>query len=666
MADSSPFVDVPKKTSLTAGCDNSPFKRLSFGGSNNELEALKIQVQSLKYELKESKNIIELNKIEHEKEQNELLKQLRQQQTKNDSISSDQIYYYNQNKELTEKLNKHQSEFNKENDILNKKLSSLKKEYHQLSDDYDSLQDEFKDQSNELTELKNQFEYNNNNSEIKIKNISKELEDSKALINSLKNENLLKDNEIESLKLKVNSLPNEFEIEKNQSVQKQLSEQIQYIKDLELKNLNQSEQIKKMLLNKQNIEILKDEKNSLLVKISNLNKLNDQINDLNLENLNLKAKISKWEIYLNEFEDIDSFFKNSKYLKDENLILANNFSKVSNDLKLMETNFNELFIRNENDKNQLSVTNEKYENLLKINFELEQQKSLLIEESNFLREELKNFDKELSLNENDRNNYIKSLENIINDYKNQLSELTKQHQLEFTENSNKRKRLNDDDDTTRNFQSSIIKLKDELLNLNNQKTRLTNENVILLKKLQNFESINEQKIRILQLRNNPFQNDQIIKKEKLEILEKINDDLLKKSAFTETVPKSIFNNLEFEKNQLETKISDLNKRIQRLKEMFNIKSLEILNTINSLFGFKLEFLSSHKIKLISKFVKNDKNYIIIDTANQTLKLNKFNDEDLEFFTTYNNLISFWIKEKNEVPCFLSALNLEMFEKEQTK
>jgi mitotic spindle assembly checkpoint protein MAD1 len=665
MTDSSPFVDVPKRRESVVGntAGESSFRRLSFG-NGSEIEALKVQVQALTYELKESKNTMELNKVESETKVNNLIKQLTEQEAKYGSVSSDQIYFYNQNKELTKKLQQTQEESKKERDSLEKKLSDSKRSYQILENELESLQHEYRTKENRLVSLENKFEYEVSNSSSEIKNLRSEVDEAHNVIQRLRQEAVDKDTALEALKAKLNSIPSELEIESNQSVQKQITEQIQYIKDLEEKNLHQAEQIKKLTLNKQNVEILKDEKNTLLAKLSNVDKLNDQLNDLTLENLNLKQELSKWNVYLTDIEDVNEFFQNAKFLKGENMILNSNFEKLSADLKRAQNEYNELFIKNGSNVKEVNILKDKYENLLKINYELEQQKSLLFEESNFLREQLKNLDNELSLNEDDKSKYIQNLEKIIGEYKNQLNELTKQ-QKSHIENSNKRQRTdNDEDDTTRNFQTSIMKLKNELLQLNNEKSRLTNENVLLLKKLESFESINEQKVRILQLRNNPFQNDQIIKKSKLDVLERMNSDLLRKAEFTETVPKSVFGKSELDKQELETKIQQLNKKSQRLREIFQSKSLEFIDAVYSLLGFKLEFLPSNKVKLISKYVNNDQNCITIDPINQTLKANKFSDEDDEFFKVYETLISFWIKEKNEIPCFLSALTLELFEKEQ--
>ncbi|CAM9010243.1 unnamed protein product [Wickerhamomyces anomalus] len=675
MADSSPFVDRPSRAQSKHG---SPFRRISFnsnngggGATNNDqtYDELKSQINSLNYLISDLKNQVELGKIESEQKINELTKELSQQHLKNDNISSDQVFLYNQNKELQSKLTHVNENFTEEREKYENEIRTLKTDLFNYKKQYDEVQSESKYKLSQVEQ-----EQHNNQAQIQNLNqlnteLSNELDAKNDLINKLK----LKFNEqnttIEKLNSDLMSIPSRDEIASVETIKKQLSEQISYIQELEMKNLTQAEQIKKLTLNKQNVEILKEEKASLTKKLGKIDELNDTINDLNLQVLNLQQENSKWKVYLNEDDDvkIEEFVKNFKLIKDENILLKGNFNKVDTELKSFKNTYNELFITHETLNKNFQALTKSYSNLEKLNNEIEQQKDLAFEESNFLREQLKNLDQELSLNEDDKNKYIQNLEGLVDEYKNKINELTKQ--IPKDSSSNKRQRTEDDEndeDTTRNFQKSVSRLEDENFQLNNKFSKLLNENSVLLKKIESFQDIKEKKIRILQLRNNPYSNDQFIKKELLDTLTKENNDLLNKTPLGETIPKSIYDRSQLENQALERKIHDLNKRIQRLREIFSAKSLEFIDAVYSLIGFKLEFLPSNKIKLISKYVKNDKNCLLIDPVKQTFKISKDNDEDDEFFQTCDTLIDFWIKEKNDIPSFLAALNLELFEKQQSR
>lgn len=669
MADSSPFVDKPSRPISKHG---SPFRRISFnanngGGSSNDrtTDDLKSEINSLQYLINDLKNQIELGKIESEQKINELTKELSQQHLKNDTISSDQVFLYNQNKELQSKLNHINENTTQERENYESEIKSLKNELHHYKKQYDDVQS---DSKYKLSQVE-QDQYNN---QLQIQNLnslnselSNELDSKNDLINKLKQKLNEQNSTIEKLNSDLMATPSQDEIASVTTVKKQLSEQVSYIQELEMKNLTQAEQIKKLTLNRQNVEILKEEKAALTKKLSKIDELNDTINDLNLQLLNLQQETSKWKVYLNEDDDfkIEEFMKNFKTIKDENVLLKDNFNKFEIELKNSKNLYNELFVTHETLNKNFQTLTKSYSNLEKLNHEIEQQKDLAFEESNFLREQLKNLDQELSLNEDDKNKYIQNLEGLVDEYKTKINDLTKQIPKET---SNKRQRTDEEDeDTTRNFQKSVSRLEDENFKLNNKISKLLNENTVLMKKIESFEQIKEKKIRILQLRNNPYSNDQFIKKELLDTLTRENNDLLGKTPLGETIPKSIYDRSQLENEKLERKIHELNKRIQRLREIFSAKSLEFIDAVYSLLGFKLEFLPSNKIKLISKYVKNDGNCLLIDPNKQTFKTSKFNEEDDEFFTISENLIDFWIKEKNDIPCFLSALNLELFEKHQS-
>lgn len=687
MADSSPFVERPSSRSHSK--HGSPFRRISFNSNNGNgngnglgvgtggnnvngtheraLDELKSEINSLNYLIKDLKDQIELGKIESEQKINELTKELSQQHLQNDNISSDQVFLYNQNKELHSKLKHVNENYTDERQKYDEEIKSLKNELFQLKKDYDEIQSEskYKLSKVEQEQYSNQVQIDNLNQ--LNSTLSDELDSKNDIISQLRQQLNEQNSTIEKLNSDLISIPSRDEIDSVSTIRKQLSEQVSYIQELEMKNLTQAEQIKKLTLNRQNTEILKEEKAALTKKLGKINELNDTINDLNLQILNLQQENSKWKIYLNEEDDtkIEEFVKNFKLIKDENVLLKDNFNKVDTELKKTKNAYNELFITHEKLNTNFQNLSKSYSNLEKLNHEIEQQKNLSFEESNFLREQLKNLDQELSLNEDDKNKYIQNLEGLVDEYKQKIEQLTKQMPKEQISNKRPRTDDSDEEDTTRNFQKSVSRLEDENFQLNNKISKLLNENSVLLKKIESFQDIKEKKIRILQLRNNPYSNDQFIKKEMLDALKRENNDLLGKLPMGESISKAAYDRSQLENQELERKIHELNKRIQRLREIFSAKSLEFIDAVYSLLGFKLEFLPSNKIKLKSKYVKNDENCLMIDTVKQTFKTSKFNDEDDDFFKISENLIDFWIKEKGDIPCFLAALNLELFEKNQS-
>ena len=143
-----------------------------------------------------------------------------------------------------------------------------------------------------------------------------------------------------------------------------------------------------------------------------------------------------------------------------------------------------------------------------------------------------------------------------------------------------------------------------------------------------------------------------------------------KNGNVDYVPKSVFARQENDKDILQAKIDQLSKKLNRLKNVYTEKSKEILAIISRFFGYVIEFIPSpinlndfcSKIKLVSKYmIQKDKEhsppYLILDVQSKSLKANG----NYEFKTMCEELVSQWVNDKHQIPCFLSALNLKIFE-----
>lgn len=181
---------------------------------------------------------------------------------------------------------------------------------------------------------------------------------------------------------------------------------------------------------------------------------------------------------------------------------------------------------------------------------------------------------------------------------------------------------------------------------------------------------------------------------------------------TKMIPRSVLDRYMVEVNASEQELEKLNKKLDRLKKAYNKKSAEYLSTITLLFGYNIEFFeNSKKIKIKSKFTKRkalqssssssssntnghnssdmgtggagdyfagannssnakgdddnenttteDHNYLVIDLYNKSLQIS--NEASEAFHQKCESLISYWVRAKGEIPCFLAALNLELFE-----
>ncbi|ODV98368.1 hypothetical protein PACTADRAFT_48147, partial [Pachysolen tannophilus NRRL Y-2460] len=153
-----------------------------------------------------------------------------------------------------------------------------------------------------------------------------------------------------------------------------------------------------------------------------------------------------------------------------------------------------------------------------------------------------------------------------------------------------------------------------------------------------------------------------------ESLKKENQDLLKqlnKTGDVQKFPKSVYDRLSLEQDELEARLVEANKKLTKLREIFKKESLKFNQIIYKLLGFKIEFQSQTRIKIISKFLKNEE-YLVFDIVDNGNKNNfklKINFQDCKILPSnesqIHQLAKKWLNEDQEIiPCFLSALNLE--------
>ena len=219
----------------------------------------------------------------------------------------------------------------------------------------------------------------------------------------------------------------------------------------------------------------------------------------------------------------------------------------------------------------------------------------------------------------------------------------------------KRRKL-DNLDINETYSERLNELQLQNTNLQRDLQKFRNLNKLLEDKLYKVLNLEGTKIRILQQRDSPFLKDQLIKKKELDLLRKANADLLEKQLNADlsiqSVPISVYNSMNFDLQRQEEEIFKVNKRLLRLKEVFNKKSLEFIDVVNSILGFKLEFRPDAKVKIYSCF-KPDK-FLLVDLAKNTLESNLKLDN-------WDELLGLWIEGRGQIPCFLATITLQLWQ-----
>lgn len=595
-------------------------------------------------------------------------------------------YLFNQRKDLQSKLLNQKEVASASSSTLNSELKSLATENKALKGKLEKYERQFNSISGKCDHLR--------------ADLNRELQSNDQFrdrIKEMKNENhrltKLNDDILERMKALSGQL------ESNNSFKNYEDLQLRLV-SLQKTNNQLQFRVDSLLQQKTSIELLKQKNASLESKISTLERAEEKAELLQLENLELRTKFDEYfgvistSVQSNNSESTDDsvlkFVQTFKELQNKNLVLFEKLSKVeSNVSRLEETN-----LRLQDEINQ--ELKPKLENLQNLVIqqeneikELKKQKVLNSKEIEFLRNSLKSLDsvtahiqatkisagtdgssKETEARRQATNQYLSNLEKLVDDYKKEVETLRRNSTLpQSVITPAKRPRLIDEDDTKTR---AAIALRNENLELLAEIRTLNDKLNLVTKKLKLAEKATDSTDHILELRSNPFSKDQAIKQETLNRLQDENRSLIAKyveSGNVESVPRAVFARQENDKDVLQAKIDHLTKRIDRLSSVYAEKSKEIIAVISRYFGYKIEFILSplnpnemcSKIKLVSKYTTRkdlgvSPPYLTLDVHNKSLKANG----TYEFKAMCEELVNQWVNEKNQIPCFLSALNLKLY------
>ncbi|ODV83345.1 hypothetical protein CANARDRAFT_30116 [[Candida] arabinofermentans NRRL YB-2248] len=697
---SSPFVDRPTRGSIA-------IERNAIDSQLVLEKELRNKVSTLEYKYKQLCDTTDIERLKHSERIALLEAELEKTSEALESAISDAKIIFDEDKKLKEQL-KNASEVltdaNGKLEELQFKLENTTRKLAQAEVKIDYMQTNF-DETRKKLEAQHQLALKKNNG--LVESLRDSISEKDRKITQLTNMLGHKDDEINSLRSQNKATD---EVKAREMYERECASQLEYIRELESKNLKISRKLSELQSKNDYVEILKDEKTTLLKKLESFENLEEQHGDLLLKYEKLQKTASLWknenEGNLNLQTPNDILEENSKLelenkkltktLKSHRLELTKSqedYVKLQSQLFKANTSISQL----KQDISMRDVEILKLSNTIKLNNQ----------EIEFMKDRLENVTEENSLiskhlplqQQNHSNEDYNTLQKLVDDYKVEIDELKKLNDG-FMNESNKRQKLQYEDS-----QRDMMKLleskteeNEELLNKLNSKDIEIDGKLFEIRKLeakiQRLETdlqTSEKPLKVLQLNNNPTSNHERSVKKSLELLMQENKDLtaiIKSSSFEAnipTVPKSVYLRLSHTVDTQQTEIKSLSKRLVRLKEFYESKSLMLNSVVYNLLGYKLEFINDYKLKLISHhdYTNVEKSsYIIVDVSkNGSLLTNNIDsgakkgnlivrlgvDENTEKNANEDainveNLIKFWIFEKKQPSCFFSALNLELFDK----
>lgn len=449
----------------------------------------------------------------------------------------------------------------------------------------------------------------------------------------------------------------------------ELSKQTSLNRKLESTNKTLTRELESVKEKASRFDVAREENMTLQSKLKVLDRLNQQVSILELERDVLIKEKESWSTVLEPGESPSSITNVVAQLRLENVSLKEKLGTSSAD----QTGHN----------SELSELLEGIENLKKI----EKEQKISIEN---LSKTAKSQVRLLELSQQETSLVKKQLDSIISE-----EEMLSSQKFD----SLQKERINSLEDLLQQHKSENEKLSKDILNLS-KTTDTTNENALKLKvsqaeqaleniKLEAQEEINklgqevvalEHKVgrgefnikttRVLEMRDNPISQDYAIRSETLNALKEENRLLLEKlkngggnassSDSAQTgLPQQTMLNLSKEKETLERQLSDKDKRMLRLKNIFSDKAVEFREAIYSLLGYKVQFLPNGRVRLNSAYhTPPDGGGILFQSNDNDQGTMKVEDGSLEGI---EDLLKFWVNERESIPCFMANLCLELWD-----
>lgn len=590
-------------------------------------------------------------------------------------------YVFNQRKELQSKLQNQKDIAGKTSSDSLAETASLKKENRQMKQQLDRLERLYSSVSGKCEHLRADL-----NRELSANDQYRD--QVKVLEKEILRLALLNDDMAERLKMARTQ-------SENQSVVKTAEDLRLRNLSLQLTNSQLQAKVDQLLQHKTSVELLRQKCASLANKVESLESAERRAAQLEIGRLEIKAKFDEYFGFLaknleggddEESQDskVSSLLLDYRALQNKNLVLYDKLNQSQVSITELTQSSEQLIakleqeLEPENQRLRMEIENAQAE--LK---ELRKLKLLNAREIEFLRKSLKELDAALlrklgtasEPQDNEKtqatNQYLSNLEKLVDDYKKEIETLRQQNNGATVAPlaPTKRPRLLEDDTHVLNTKS----LRNENIELLSKIKGLKDEVANLKNKLDAYDNATSHTTHILELRKNPFYKDQLVKQETLNLLREENESLIARyvnNTEVDTVPKAIFARQENDKENLQLKIDQLNKKNSRLTSVYTEKSKKIMSLVSKFFGYSIEFVPSpmnpndlcSKMKFYSKFhLKNEKDseacYLTLDVHTKDLKAHG----SYNFRNLCAELVTQWVNEKDLIPCFLSALNLRLYQ-----
>ena len=580
---------------------------------------------------------------------------------------------------------------------VNEKLE-LERKLRTAQDKSQTLQEELDEAQGELLSIERQNKHRYNELETRYDTLQGSVEglraDLDAKVTALQTtQQKLSQREIEVGRLETDVLQLKAQTGDTDTlavIKRELSEQVAHIKKLEALNREQHAELKQYRKIHKSIEVVEEEKRTLEGKVRMMNDLRRELGEAQLKRQLLEDEKKSWTAYLEsetstkgelQFDSPEDLARAFVRERIENASLLERLGAVQPELSVKDENIKIL----EDEKAKLLGELQKLRTSggggdSKVRARLERQKALATKEVEYLRAQLKNFD--IEENEMQPENFdsqkaqrIQELEDLVDEYRKEIQTLQadltaaeqRQEQAPATTTGGKKRPLDsEDDERLGELRRKNRQLQEELTQLQTRNAMLETDVKAHTAQLSSLKA--SSRTRILELRSNPTADAEALKLSTVKNLREANAALLARLEGAEPAPDSVplatLAASGDEIAELQHTVAEREKRIKRLKTIWTAKSLEFREAVASVLGWKMDFMPNGRVRVTSMFYPGDEetgeNSIVFDGENGTMKVS--GGPQSMFAMEIRDLITFWVEERKEIPCFLAAMTLEFYER----
>jgi chromosome segregation ATPase len=668
---------------------NAPHTVVPSDPANEELRA---QLNTVRYELETAKHDMEMRKVEHAQELREAQNRADADFRKAQQAEAANTITQKKYETLTREMSESQTRAANERQALEKRLRQSQEKAQSLQEEHDEVQEELASSQRQSEHKYNTLQAEHKALKETVEEIQTDLQSKVDALQTTQKKLGQKEEEVGQLEAEVLRLKAiTGDAETLEVIKRELSDQVNHIKKLEALTREQNTELKQYRKQHKAIEIVEEEKRSLQTKLHNMDDMQRQLNEANLRKKILEEERDSWTSYLEaeaaihgelQFDSPEDLARAFIQERIERTELLSKLGEIKPELTVKEANIQAL----EDEKLRLQAEIQQLKtsgtgsapntNEAKARARLERQKALAIKELDFLRAQVKAFDDEEREMQPDafdaaKSEQIKELQDSVDQYRKELDALQKEFNsiekqpASTTAGQKRALETEDNDERLGELRRKNRQLQDDLTALQKKQKIIEAEYKAQHSQLKKLKE--SSRTRVLELKSNPTADAEALKLSTVRNLREANAQLLAQLDNARNPPSSVptatLDAVRDELEELRTQLASSTKKIHRLKQIWTAKSLEFREAVASILGWKLDFMPNGRVKVTSMFKPADEdgeNSIIFDGENGTMKVS--GGEQSVFAGEIRDQIVYWVEGRKEIPCFLSALTLEFWER----